>query len=395
MKKIVVGEFNDSFPPIMDGVVNVVKNYAYWLNKKFGSSYVITPASPGYQDQEEFPVLRYYSVPLLTRHPYRLGIAGIDRAFIKHVNQIPFDIVHAHSPFSAGSIALNIARQRNIPIIASFHSKFYDDFKVGFKSDFIAKQLTKRVVRFFNNVNEVWAVNETTKETLYSYGFQGPIKVIHNGTDFTLPENPDLELQKVNSSLKLSPDELVFLFVGRHNWLKNVHIIIESLSLLKKKGLQFKMIFVGTGYAANEMKARIKQLQLDDWVHFMGIIHDRDFLKALFLRANLFLFPSVYDNAPIVVREAAATQCPSLLLENTNAAEGILDNYNGFLAPNDIRQYADRILEVSSNREKMHQVGVMAQKTIYKNWEEVVDIVYENYLNIIEQYQSKNGCQNS
>ena len=28
-KKLVVGQFNDSFVPVMDGVTNVVKNYAY------------------------------------------------------------------------------------------------------------------------------------------------------------------------------------------------------------------------------------------------------------------------------------------------------------------------------------------------------------------------------
>ena len=31
---ITIGQFNESFPPIVDGVANVVKNYAYWLEQK-------------------------------------------------------------------------------------------------------------------------------------------------------------------------------------------------------------------------------------------------------------------------------------------------------------------------------------------------------------------------
>lgn len=388
--RLVTGEFNDSFPPIMDGVAIVVKNYAYWLNKKHGSCYVITPTSPNYQDIEEFPVLRYYSVPLPTRHPYRYGIAGLDRTFLKRVHEIPFDIVHAHSPFSAGGIALDIARRCNIPIVASFHAKFYDNFKLALKLDLLARQAVKKLIRFFNAVDDVWTVNETTKETLRSYGYKGPVRVVYNGTDFTFPENPEKEVTTVNERLQLSPDELVLLFVGQHIWEKNVRMIIESLHLLKQKGAKFKMIFVGTGYAAGEMKMLVKKLELEEYVHFMGVVLDRDLLRALFMRADLFLFPSVYDCAPIVVREAAATRCPSVLVEKTNAAEGVIDNYNGFLAPNDAELYAERLFKLIANREKIRQVGLAAQKTISKGWEELVGGVYENYLEIIDRYKMKN-----
>lgn len=70
---LITGQFNEAFTPIMDGVTNVVRNYAYWLNKKYGVSYVITPHFPKYTDREEYEVIRY---PLLQRAqktavPYR------------------------------------------------------------------------------------------------------------------------------------------------------------------------------------------------------------------------------------------------------------------------------------------------------------------------------------
>jgi 1,2-diacylglycerol 3-alpha-glucosyltransferase len=218
--KIITGEFNDSFPPILDGVANVVKNYAYWLNKKYGKSYVITPAFPNYKDNEEFSVLRYFSVPLPARPPYRYGFAGLDASFLRQVHTIPFDIVHTHSPFSAGNIALMVARKRNIPIIATFHSKFYDDFKTVLKSDFLTKVVLKRIIHYFNSVDYVWTVNKDTKKTLYSYGYHRPVKVIHNGTDFTMPEDPEKDIAIMNEYLNISSNELVFYLLDNISYKK-------------------------------------------------------------------------------------------------------------------------------------------------------------------------------
>ena len=42
-----VGLFNESFPPVMDGVAVCVQNYAYWLQKKVGGVSVVTPNKSG------------------------------------------------------------------------------------------------------------------------------------------------------------------------------------------------------------------------------------------------------------------------------------------------------------------------------------------------------------
>ena len=113
---------------------------------------------------------------------------------------------------------------------------------------------------------------------------------------------------------------------------------------------------------------------------------DRDYLRSLFARADLFLFPSVYDNAPIVIREAAAVATPSVVIANSNAAEGIEDNVNGFLSENTAQSYANRILEVTKDRDLIIRAGQRAKVTIYRNWEDIVDEVYQRYIEIIKTY---------
>ena len=123
---------------------------------------------------------------------------------------------------------------------------------------------------------------------------------------------------------------------------------------------------------------------------FLGKILDRDFLRSLFARADLFLFPSVYDNAPIVIREAAAVGTPSVVIANSNAAEGIVDNVNGFLSDNDSVSYANRIMKVINDRGFLREVGEKARTTIYRNWESIVDEVYQRYIDIIKTYNKLN-----
>ena len=381
--KLIVGQFNDSFQPVMDGVANVTKNYAYWLNKKHGKSYVITPSFPDYHDNEEFQVFRYFSVPVPTRPPYRFGIPQLDFSIKKNIIDIPFDIVHAHSPFSSGKLALNIARKRGIPIVATFHSKFYDDFKEVVKLDSVAKFAVKLVINFFNSVDYVWTVNESSVQTLRDYGFKGNITVVNNGTDFSSNDNIEKLKEKADNYLTTRSSELTFLFVGQHIWQKNLRMLIKSLHHLQEQGIEFKMIFVGSGYAEDEMKNLVKELQLDQSVKFLGLITDRELLKSIFCRANLFLFPSLYDTGGIVVQEAAAVGCPSLAIANSNVAEQIIDDYNGFLTEDDPKIFAAKIAESITTPDKLFQIGRNAQKTICKSWETIIDEVKDHYLEII------------
>jgi glycosyltransferase involved in cell wall biosynthesis len=388
--KLITGQFNDSFTPVMDGVTNVVKNYAYWLDKKYGESYVATPAYPGYVDREEFPVLRYYSVPLKKREPYRFGLELLDLNFRKTIKAIPFDIVHAHCPFTSGMIALQIAKKNNIPIVATFHSKFYDDFKQVLKIDAFAKICTRIVIDFFNRVDQVWTVSKGAADTLHEYGYKGKVEIIPNGSDFVISENMDELVRQTEEKLKIQKDDLVFLFVGQHIWQKNVKLIVDALHRVSQQNIRFKMFFVGDGYAKEDLQNYVQELGLTDSITFLGKILDRDYLRSLFARADLFLFPSIYDNAPIVVQEAAAVGTPSLVIAKSNAAEGIADNVNGFFSDNDSISYANRIIQIIRDRDTLKNVGEKARVAIYRNWESIVDEVNERYLEIIQSFKRKN-----
>ena len=67
-------------------------------------------------------------------------------SFLKKIVNRPFKIVHAHSPFTSGLAAAHVAKLRNIPMVATFHSKYRDDFSRVIKSKFVVNRIVKRLI---------------------------------------------------------------------------------------------------------------------------------------------------------------------------------------------------------------------------------------------------------
>lgn len=378
-----IGLFNDCFPPIMDGVSLTTQNYAYWLHKKSGNVCVVTPKSPDAVDEEEYPIYRYSSIPIPMRKPYRLGFPRIDWPFHERIRKLSFELVHAHCPFSSGVLAMKMARAQHIPIVATFHSKYRADFERAIPSRLVVDYLIRKVIRFYEAADEVWIPQAAVEETLREYGYKGRVEVVDNGNDFAGEQSVDKIREESRRALGIRPDQPVFLFVGQHIWEKNLAFLLDALARLGD--VPFRMYFVGSGYAASDLRQRTALLGLDDKVTFVGTIVDRDGLKRYYAAADLFLFPSLYDNAPLVVREAAALHTPSVLLRNSTAAEVVSDSVNGFLSEGSVEAYAARLREVLQAPALMKRVGEEASRTIARSWQNVAEEVYDRYISLIRR----------
>ena len=378
-----IGLFCDTFPPIMDGVAVCVQNYAYWMQQKTGAVAMVTPrAKNADYGQYPYPVLSYASVTVPGRAPYVTGIPQLDPGFGRRLREHEFKIVHAHSPFSTGYLAAKIARKQGVPLVATFHSKFKDDFKKEVHSDFLVRQMLKVVVNFFNKADEVWVPQESVKEVIREYGYKGPLEVVDNGSDLAT-DYPESFFSDARTALGVRPDEFVLLFVGQHIWQKNTRLVIDALERLND--LPFRMFFVGTGYAAAEMKQLVHEKGLDDKVTFTGMVTSREEIVKYYAAADLFLFPSLYDNAPLVVREAAALHTPSIMVEGSTAATILRDGENGFLSAGDLDSFAARVRSLMADKALVSRVGLQASRSIVRPWEDVVGEVLDRYEAIIRR----------
>lgn len=382
-KKITIGLFIDTFFPMIDGVIMVVDNYAKRL-AQYANVIVFAPQIPGekYDDSKfNYKVVRCKSLNLPTVD-YALPIPKLDFKFMKELKNSKLDIVHIHSPFSIGKMGINYAKKHHIPVIGSMHSQFKQDFLRATKSEKIANILTKIVIKQFNRCDECWAVNDEVANIFFKeYHYKELPKVMNNATDMSLVEDMEQAKNIINQKHNISPNEKVFLFVGRINKLKNIFFIVDSIKILKKKcDFKFKMLFVGSGQDEEQLKKVIKNNNLENEIIMCGKVTDREMLANYYARADLFLFPSLYDASSIVQIESASQKTPTLFLEGAVTNATVTKDVNGFIVENDTEKYANKIMEIIKNKELYNMVSENAYKDIYVNWDDRVKEAYDMYI---------------
>lgn len=381
-----VGLLCDTFPPELDGVGMVVESYGRELTALGEDCYLIAP-SAGDGEGREYPFhLMQYRGVKLPQIPYRAGLPGWDPQYLLHARDVKLDILHAHSPFGAGAEALRLARVRDIPLVGTFHSKYYDDFVQATGSEALAEAGVKAVLAFYHACDEVWTVNEATAGVLRDYGFKKDIRIMPNGTDLRYPTEEDRRAAETRYGLGSGP---VFLYVGQQNRKKNIRLSLEALAVYRRRRPDFRMVMVGQGPHEGEIRDLAEGLGIGANMVFTGQIVDRERLMGLYARADLFLFPSLYDTAGLVVREAAACGTPALLLRGCTAAECIRENENGFLAENTPEDFAGAIARIMGDDVLRRRVGEEARRTIPIPWSAVVKDARARYRAIIRDYDMR------
>lgn len=325
-----IGQFGESFIPVFDGVGRVMKAYAETMSARGDEVYVIAPMyDAGYRGQYTYEIVDFLSFRMSHKLPYRIGLKVFDRHFVTRMKQIDLDICHVHGPAFAGNIGIHYAKHKGIPVVGSFHTKFYDDILEVTKMKSVAKMGAKIVADFYSNCDEVWAVSEGTGETLMEYGYKGDIVVMPNGTNKRVLNVS--KIPEVKAKYGLNDDRPVILFVGQINWKKNLRRVIESCGLLRKEGVDFQLVMAGQGPDEKGVRDLVEKCGIAGNTVMTGHLQDFETLDCLYSLADLFLFPSIYDNAPMVLREAAAQRTPGLVVEGSCAAEVIEDGVNGIL----------------------------------------------------------------
>ena len=185
MDKTSVCLLSDSFPPIVDGVANVVLNYAYNINKEWGDAIVAAPAYPGADDSGyPFQVVRYPSLDVrkLTTG-YTAGIPfspELSSAIDKH----NVNILHSHTPMVSAIMARALRKRMGIPTVVTYHTKYDIDIANVVKNKALQTSGIKGVVTNMSAFDEVWVVSDGAGQNLRSLGYQGDYIVMPNGVDF-------------------------------------------------------------------------------------------------------------------------------------------------------------------------------------------------------------------
>lgn len=381
---------NDSFPPVIDGVANVVMNYAKIMTEEKLAEVMV--GTPKYPDADyssyPYPVVPYQSFDTTgIVSGYRAGNPFAAKA-LEELTEFGPDLIHSHCPVSSTLMARVLRKETDAPIVFTYHTKFDVDIARAVKAKFLQKESIKTLVDNISACDEVWVVSGGAGENLRSLGFEGRYRVMPNGVDFAKGRVSAEEVREATKDYDLPEGVPIFLFVGRIMKYKGLPLILDALKILHDEGMDFRMVFVGNGPDAEEIKASVQELCLSEKVFFTGAIYERNILRAWNTRADLFLFPSTYDTNGIVVREAAACGIASVLIKDSCAAEGITDGRNGYLIEETAESMAACLREACKDLDQVHQVGQNAMDEIYISWGSAVKLAYERYGEVIELKKS-------
>lgn len=383
-----IGLLNDSFPPQIDGVSNTVVNYANIIEQNLGHSVVVTPDYPEtHDDQYDYPIIRYPSIDTRNFIGFMAGVP-FSPTVAKSLKQEKIELLHCHCPSAALWIAREMRFKLKAPVVFTYHTKYDVDILKAFKLKMLSSNVVKVMINNISSCDEVWTVSKGAGENLKSLGYKGEYTVMPNGVDMPLGRVSDEKIQEAVEGYDLPAGVPVFLFVGRMMWYKGIRIILDAMEGLKSQNIDFRMIFIGGGADAVEIREYSDNLRLGDKVIFTGPIRDREALRGWYCRADLFLFPSTYDTNGLVVREAAACSLPSILIKGSCAAEDVTEDRNGYLMTETAASLAAKLALLCQYPEFMKKTGELAAKELYISWEDAVKHAYDRYEIIIDNFKA-------
>ena len=374
---------NDSFPPMLDGVANVMKNYADVINAQYGKATVVTPAYPDVTDDLPYEVIRYASMDTTKQVGYRTGYP-FDAKVIERVRALAPDLLHVHCPFVSAVMARVIRENSDLPIVFTYHTKFDIDLRKAVRMKLIRDTALKLIADNIAACDDVWVVSEGAGQNLRSIGYEGNYLVMPNGVDMPKGRADGAAVERVRRQYGLDASVPTYLFVGRMMWYKGLRLILDALRMLKNAGRPFAAVFVGDGLDRREIEAYMHELELDAECRFVGAIRDRETLRAVYAACDLFLFPSTFDTNGIVVREAAANGLASVLIAGSCAAEGVQNGRTGLLIPETAEAMANVLFHTVGHREEMRSLGERAMNGLYLSWEDSIRRAVARYHEILE-----------
>ena len=117
-----------------------------------------------------------------------------------------------------------------------------------------------------------------------------------------------------------------------------------------------------------------------------GRIMDRELLKEIYSRADLFIFPSLFDSSSLVQIEAASQETPTIFVEGSVTSDTVDDNINGFKEKEDVELFAERIRNIITDKELYNSVKKAAKKDLAMSWKDIAKETYNYYSEVIDEY---------
>lgn len=253
-----------------------------------------------------------------------------------------YKIVHSHIN-TLSIFPLCAAKAAKVPIrIAHSHSTTN---KIEWK-----RNLLKQVLKHFSRVyaTDYFCCSELAGRWLFgnrTYN-KGKVYLLNNAIDLDEFEfNIELRKEK-REELNIADDTLVIGHIGRFVKQKNHEFLIDIFNEVHKKIPNSVLLLAGQGPNQEMIKEKVKKLQLEDYVKFLGQVNNP---TALYQAMDVFLLPSLYEGLPVVGVEAQAAGLLCILSSAMTKETKVLESTNFIDLDNSAEAWANKLLSAFNN----------------------------------------------
>lgn len=146
-----------------------------------------------------------------------------------------------------------------------------------------------------------------------------------------------------------SASDKILIFVGRLEKEKNITFLISSFKIVKEKIPSAKLLLIGSGRDTEKLKLYVKNKHIPD-VIFWGEVSNT-IIPALMNCADIFVFASLYEGSPTVIKEALSCNIPVVSVD-VGDVKSVIKNINHcYIAQRNIEDFALKIITLLSNDE--------------------------------------------
>lgn len=358
-----IGFFTDIYFPHLDGITISVETSARALEERGHEVYIIAPRYPGYKDKKK-NVYRLVSIKLPKASGTRMALQLPERTLL-NVLAIDFDIIHGH-PAGSGItfLGLELARVKNIPYIATYHTLFNRYTHYFFNGKIINPKMVELLTKFVGNLCDYMiAPTERVKDELIAYGVKKPIHILPSGVDIENYENVPKGF--LRNKLKIPDNKKILLYIGRLGKEKSVDFLVEAFSSVHEMDPNTVFVLVGDGHEKQALKELTKQLHNEDCVYFGGLINHKHIPKV-YADADVFVFASQTETQGLVITEALASGLPVVAVADEAFNEVVKNGYNGYLVPKDKNEFAKKVISIVNSHAVYATFSSQAQKSVEK-----------------------------
>lgn len=171
----------------------------------------------------------------------------------------------------------------------------------------------------------------------------------------------------------------VISFVGMMTERKGVDIILRVARMLADKGYKFKVLLVGEGPYKADYELLSINLNLQNYVVFMGSRHD---IPEIMVASDIYFMPSRGEGLSGSIMEAMASGLPIVATDDGLTRDLVIHGKNGFLGrPGDYKGYFTYLKRILDDGLMLNCMGDESLKIISDfDW----NLVLKKYLSTYE-----------